>query len=70
MVVSTERLIHLANLIADKDSEIAKLRGVLARLEREATEVSRQGAIPGRQWTLLAGALITARATLKETDND
>ncbi|KQQ46475.1 hypothetical protein ASF69_04395 [Rhizobium sp. Leaf311] len=49
------------------DSRESKLREALTKLVREAGEVSNLGAVPGRQWTLLAGALINARAALSST---
>lgn len=47
--------------------ENEELRKVLGKLEREASEVSKLGAVPGRQWTLMAGALINARTALAST---
>lgn len=51
------------------EAEAAALKKALEKLEREASEVSRLGAQPGRQWTLLAGALINARSALTTKGN-
>ena len=54
-----------ADAIATKDERIAELEFELTKLVRNAGEVSKLGAVTGRQWTLLACSLITARAALE-----
>lgn len=58
--------IHIESLRRENE----ELRKALAKLEREASEVSKLGAVPGRQWTLLAGALINARTALASTGGE
>jgi len=67
----------VAEIIKDFSAEIDRLqreneelRKALGKLEREACEVSKLGAVPGRQWTLLAGALINARTALAGTGGE
>lgn len=52
------------------DARESKLRVALTKLVREAGVVSNFGAVPGRRWTLLAGALINARAALASTGGE
>jgi len=40
----------------------------LVRLTKDAGEVSSIGAVTGRQWTLLAGSLILARAAISKSE--
>ena len=54
----------LLDRIESLQRENEELRKALVKLEREASEVSKLGAVPGRHWTILAGALINARTAL------
>ena len=54
--------------IAALEAQVEGMRVALERLTRDAGEVSRLGAVTGRQWTLLAGSLILSRAALQTSE--